>query len=134
VTLGASTAAMGTAPLTPFGRILRRVVEATPNAIGGGFAASDGEMVDSYTVIDPHDWAVLTAHYGIVMAHIDACFGTWHFGGPEYFIAQHLKLQVIVCAVDAGYYALIAVQEPANVGFALNRLRDAAAELKREMS
>jgi hypothetical protein len=125
---------MGSVPFTSFGRILRRVVESTPNAIGGGFADSEGEMVDSYTVIDPHEWAVLTAHYGIVMAHLDACFGTWHYGGPEYFIAQHLKLQVIVCSVDAGYYALIAVREPANVGFALKRLREAADELKREMA
>ena len=30
--------------MTPFGVIMKRVVEATPDAIGGAFAASDGEL------------------------------------------------------------------------------------------
>ena len=119
--------------MTPFAAILKRAVEATPNAIGGAFADADGEMVDSYSTIDPHEWAVLTAHYGVVMAHLTAAFGTWHFGGPEFFIAQHRKLQIVVCAVDAGYFALVAVREPANVGLALQHLRTASVELRREM-
>ena len=119
--------------MTPFAAILKRAVEATPNAIGGAFADADGEMVDSYSTIDPHEWAVLTAHYGVVMAHLTAAFGTWHFGGPEYFIAQHRKLQIVVCAVDAGYFALMAVKEPANLGLALQYLRTASVELRREM-
>jgi predicted regulator of Ras-like GTPase activity (Roadblock/LC7/MglB family) len=119
--------------VTPFAAILKRAVEATPNAIGGAFADADGEMVDSYSTIDPHEWAVLTAHYGVVMAHLTAAFGTWHFGGPEFFIAQHRKLQIVVCAVDAGYFALVAVREPANVGLALQHLRTASVELRREM-
>jgi hypothetical protein len=120
--------------VTPFSAILRRAVEATPNAIGGGFADCDGEMVDSYTVIDPHEWALLTAHYGVVMAHLTAAFGTWHFGGPEYFIAQHRELEIVVCAVDAGYYALMAIKGPANLGLALQRLHEASVDLKREMA
>jgi hypothetical protein len=120
--------------ITPFGAILRRAVQATPNAIGGAFADADGEMVDSYSTIDAHDWAVLTAHYGVVMAHLHAAFGTWHFGGPEFFIAQHRELEIVVCAVDAGYYALMAIKGPANLGFALQQLHVAAVELKREMA
>jgi predicted regulator of Ras-like GTPase activity (Roadblock/LC7/MglB family) len=120
--------------VTPFSSILRHIVEVTPNAIGGAFAAPDGEMVDSYTTIDRHEWAVLTAHYGVVMAHLHAAFGTWHFGGPEYFIVQHRGLQIVVCAVDAGYYALMALEEPANLGYALQQLHLATDELRREMA
>jgi hypothetical protein len=120
--------------VTPFARILERVVLATPNAIGGAFADSEGEMVGSFTTIDPHEWAVLTAHYGVVMAHLSAAFGTWHFGGPEYFIAQHRDLEIVVCAVDAGYYALMAVKHPANLGLALQQLHEATVELRREMA
>ena len=119
--------------MTPFAAILQRAVLATPNAIGGAFADADGEMVDSFSLIDPHEWAVLTAHYGVVMAHLNAAFGTWHFGGPEYFIAQHRKLQIVVCAVEAGYYALMAVKEPANLGLALETMRTAANALRKEM-
>lgn len=119
--------------MTPFAQILMRAVKATPNAIGGAFADPDGEMVDSFATIDPHDWAVLTAHYGVVMAHLHAAFGTWHFGGPEFFIAQHRQLEIVVHAVDKGYYALMALKEPANLGYALQQLRAASVELKREM-
>jgi len=120
--------------VTPFGHILQRVVESTPNAIGGAFAASDGEMVDSYSTIDQHDWAVLTAHYGVVMAHINSAFGTWHFGGPEYFIAEHRKVDVVVHAVDSGYFALMALTTPANLGVALAHLRAAASQLRKAMA
>lgn len=121
--------------MTPFGEILRRAVETTPGAIGGAFADSEGEMVDSFAIYDAHEWAVLTAHYGVVLAQLHAAFGTWHFGGPEYFIAQHASVDIVVYAVDAGYYALLALSEPAApLAIALHRLRDAAVALKKEMS
>jgi len=120
--------------MTPFGHILQRAVQQTPNAIGGAFADADGEMVDSFTTGDPHDWAVLTAHYGVVLSQLVAAFGTWHFGGPEYFFALHKEADVIVHAVDGGYYALLAAKTPANLGLALECLRGAAAQLRKEMA
>ena len=119
--------------MTPFGAILRRAVQATPGAIGGAFADSEGEMIDGFTTRDPHDWALITAHYGIVLGQLHAAFGTWHFGGPEYFIARHDVLAIVVHAVDGGYYALLAVPEPAPLGHALRNLREAARALHREM-
>ena len=119
--------------MTPFAAILQRAVAATPNAIGGAFADADGEMVDSFSTIDPHEWAVLTAHYGVVLAQLSAAFGTWHFGGPEYFIALHKQLDIIVHAVEGGYYALIAARTPANLGIALETMRTAAIALRKEM-
>jgi len=120
--------------MTPFGAILMRAVQATPGAIGGAFADSQGEMIDGFTTRDAHDWALLTAYYGIVLGQLHAAFGTWHFGGPEYFIAQHAVLDVVVHAVDGGYYALLAVTEPAPLARALLSLREAAQALHREMS
>ncbi|HMG21263.1 MAG TPA: hypothetical protein VK607_08110 [Kofleriaceae bacterium] len=118
---------------SPFGAILRRAVQTTPGAIGGAFADEQGEMIDGFTTRAPDDWALLTAHYGIVLSQLHAAFGTWHFGGPEYFIAQHAVLDVVVHAVDGGYYALLAVLEPAPLGHALRSLRRAARELHQEM-
>jgi hypothetical protein len=126
------TALASQAP-TPFGAILRRAVESTPGAIGGAFAASDGELVDSYATWDTEMWAVLTAHYGIVLSHLRAAFGTWHYGGPEYFIVQHERLDVVVQVVDAGYYVLMAVDGPAPLARALAATHEAAAALAQEM-
>lgn len=120
--------------MTPFGAILQRAVESTPGAVGGSFADSQGEMVDSFATYDPHEWAVLTAHYGVVLALLNAWHGTRHFGGPEYFIAQYGKLDVIVHVLPDGYYALLAVARPTSaLGFALASLREAAIEIKKEM-
>jgi hypothetical protein len=118
---------------TVFARILKKAVDATPHAIGGAFADRDGEMVDSFATIDAHEWAVLTAHYGIVLAQLDAAFGTWHFGGPEYFVAQHEQIEVVVHAVEGGYYALLALRGGGNLGAAIERLRATACELREEM-
>lgn len=122
---------------TLFGEIMRRAVEATPGAIGGAFADSEGEMVDSFSTYDQHEWAVLTAHYGVVLSQLQSAFGTWHFGGPEYFIAQHKTIDVVVHAVAHGYYALLAVMEDggtAPLGLALASLRIAANELRKEIA
>jgi hypothetical protein len=119
--------------VTPFAQILKHAVEATPHAIGGAFADAEGEMVDSFSRLDPDHWAVLTAHYGIVLSQLTAAFGTMHFGGPEYFIAQHRSMEVIVHAVDSGYYALLACEKSPPIGIALESLRTAARALREEM-
>jgi hypothetical protein len=119
---------------TPFADIMRRAVEATPGAVGGAFADSEGEMVDSFATGDKHDWAVLTAHYGVVLAQLHAAFGIFHYGGPEYFIVQHTKLGVVVHTLEGGYYVLIAVSDPARVPFALTALQASVTELQREMA
>jgi hypothetical protein len=130
--------------VSPFGEIMRRAVEATPDAVGGAFADSTGEMVDSFAKsVDPTEWAILTAHYGVILAHLHAAFGIWHFGGPEFFVAQHQQLGVVVHALDGGYYALLAIDRKAKSTTdefdvadltALASLRDAARDLHREMA
>ncbi len=121
--------------LTPFGEIMRRAVEATPGAVGGAFADSEGEMVDCFSSsYDPHDWAVLTAHYGVVLRQLRSVFGIWHYGAPEYFIAEHSVLGVVVYTIQSGYYALLAVTDPGELApGALSTLRDVASALQKEM-
>jgi hypothetical protein len=120
--------------VTPFATILKRAVDATPNAIGGAFADAEGEMVDSYTTIDRTEWAILTAHYGIVLQHLTSVFGVWHYGGPEYYIAEHRKLEVVVHAVESGYYALLALNPPGPIQVAIENLRAASSALRKEMA
>lgn len=126
--------------MTPFGRILEGVVRATPGAIGGAFAARDGEMVDAFVPGDPYEWAILTAHFGVIAALLESAFGTLHFGGCRAFFARYAKADVVTCAVDAGYFALIAIARPADAAAdydpcadALARLGDAVGDLVREM-
>lgn len=120
--------------MTPFRDILRRAVEATPGAVGGAFADAEGEMVDSFATYDPHEWAVLTAHYGVVLAQLHAAFGVFHYGAPAYFMVQHDRMGIVVHAIEGGYYALLAVSDPARIQFALTALQASIGELRREMA
>ncbi len=120
--------------MTPFGHILKHLVETTPGALGGAFADSQGEMVDAFApAYTAHDFAVITAHYGVVLGHLHAMLGVWHFGGPEYFVAQHTKLSLVVVAVTKHYYALLALADPKAVPDALAGINEAAGALRREM-
>jgi hypothetical protein len=118
---------------TAFTPILRRAVDETPNAVGGSFAARDGEMVEAVAKGDPMEWALLTAHYGVILAQLETAFGTLHFGGTEYFVAHNQRLSVIVHTVEAGYFALLAVEPPAPIAVALESLRTAVVRLREEM-
>ena len=120
--------------MTPFRDILKRAVEATPGAIGGAFADAEGEMVDWFAAYDAHEWACLTAHYGVVLSQLHAAFGIFHHGAPEYFMVQHQNIGVVVHMVDSGYFVLLAVRAPADVTDALTALTPAIRELRREMS
>ncbi|HEY4176804.1 MAG TPA: hypothetical protein VGM90_08235 [Kofleriaceae bacterium] len=122
---------------TPFGEIMRRAVESTPGAIGGAFADAEGEMVDGYTTIDRDEWAIITAHYGVVLVNLHSAFNTMHFGSPKYFIAQYERMDVIVQSVAMGYFALLAVRDSngaSPLGAALASLEIAAAALAKEIT
>lgn len=120
--------------MTPFARILRTAVDRTPGAVGGAFAAYDGEMVD-YIVSegDSTELAIITAHYGVVLANLEAALNTKHFGGAEYFVVENSKVDVVVHTVLDGYFALLALARPTCLATAMHALGDAAALLREEM-
>lgn len=118
---------------TPFAEILRAAVENTPSAIGGAFAASDGELVDFFSEQEPHEWAILTAHYGVLLAHVQSALNTCHYGEANLVMIEHTGINILVHSVDEGYYALMAVNQPAPMARAMRALERAARELKREM-
>jgi len=125
--------------MTPFGDIMKRVVTATPHAIGGAFAASDGEMVDAYALGDAFEWAILTAHFGVLVAQLESAFGTLHYGGLDAFVARYDRADVLVCTVAAGYYAILAMKrdpawpEAEPIADALAELSTAVVQLRSEM-
>jgi len=119
--------------ISPFAEILRLAVEATPGAVGGAFAASDGETVDAFATPDAHDWALLTAHYGVLLAHVQSALHTFHYGEAEFVILSHTRLDILVHSVAEGYFALMAVHRPSALGIALHELTRAAGRLRQEM-
>jgi predicted regulator of Ras-like GTPase activity (Roadblock/LC7/MglB family) len=119
---------------SPFAEILRQAVEATPGALGGAFAASDGEMVDYFARRDAFEWALFTAHYGVVLSHVQLALNTWHYGEASMVMIEHKTLAILIHSVKDGYYALMALGHPAPLGRAIQALSRAAAHLREEMS
>lgn len=118
---------------SPFSAILQAAVESTPQAIGGSFAASDGEMVDFFSLTDPDEWALITAHYGVVLSHVQAALNTCHYGEANVVVIEHSNLQILVSSVAEGYYAVLAVTAPAPLARAMSALTQAVVALRKEM-
>lgn len=118
---------------SPFAEILASAVADAPCAIGGAFAAWDGEIVDFVSKWDDDEWLILTAHYGVVLAHVQSALHTFHFGEAVNLCLTHEELDIVVEAVKEGYFALIALEKPNNLGKAMLSLHRAAEKLRVEM-
>ena len=121
---------------TPFAAILRRAVEQLPGAIGGTLAAGDGETVDSHVRGGWRraEWELLTAHHGVLLRHVRSWLHTRHYGDPELMVVSHRELHVLLREVADGYFALLALDDAAEILAASRLLADAAALLKQEMA
>ncbi|HEY8146813.1 MAG TPA: hypothetical protein VIG06_29235 [Kofleriaceae bacterium] len=121
---------------TPFAAILRQAVEQLPGAIGGTLAAGDGETVDYHVRGGWRraEWELLTAHHGVLFRHVRSWLHTRHYGDPELMVVSHRELHVLLREVADGYFALLALDDAAEILSASRLLTDAAALLKREMA
>lgn len=119
--------------LSPFGEILRDAVDNLPGAIGGALAAGDGETVDSWSTWDEDEWALLTAHFGILVSHIRSALHTFHFGDVQFLYLAYGELDLVIQIVDEHYFALIALEPPVHLGTATQSLQHATTCLRKEM-
>jgi hypothetical protein len=121
---------------TPFAAILRRAVEQLPGAIGGTLAAGDGETVDYHVRGGWRraEWELLTAHHGVLLGHVRSWLHTRHYGDPELMVVSHRELHVLLREVADGYFALIALDDAAEILSASRLLAEAAVELRQEMA
>ena len=118
---------------SPFGEILRQAVLATPGAVGGALAASDGETVDSWSNWEHEEWLLLTAHFGVVINHIRSALHTFHFGDIKLLQFRYRTLDLIIQLVEGDYYVILAIAPPVHLGVAASRLQTAADSLRMEM-
>ena len=121
--------------MTNFAEILRTAVQATPGALGGAFAAYDGELVDQFpSTSATQEWPILAAHYGIILQQAQRALLTFHYGDIQWVLICHEDLDVMVYSVQDGYYALLATPHPGPVARAATALAEAARALRKEMS
>ncbi len=108
-------------------------VKLTPNAVGGALAASDGESVDAWTIWETDEWALFTAHSGVLFHHIRSALHTFHFGDVQFLFIQYEKISLATQVILDGYFALTALKGDGQMGAAELNLRTASDKLRQEM-
>ena len=119
---------------SPFAEILRAAVDDTPGAVGGSFADRDGETVDYVSDWERTEWEIVTAHFGVVMHHVQKALHTFHFGEAELVVLSHRDLDIVIQAVTEGYYAMLALARPRSLARAMSSLSRASEMLRQEMA
>lgn len=100
--------------MTSFADILEETLGEVSGRMGSSFAAADGEMVEchSHEAGDEDEWAILTAHYGVIFSHIRDALGTLHYGESKSIHITNRQSHIFMRPVSDGYYALLAVEHP----------------------
>ncbi len=116
-----------------FGDILKAAIDKVPGSVGGALAAGDGETVDSYTSWDTDEWALLTAHVGILVSHLRRSLHTFHFGDVQFIQMAFRDLEVAIQIVDQEYYVLLALTPPVRLGIVRRHIQLLSKTLREEM-
>ena len=109
-------------------------VLSVPGAVGGAFAASDGETVDGFS--DEHteyEWALVTAHFGVIFSMIQRSTKKNFASYAQSVVIRLKEYDIVLKLVADGYYAILALQDTGQIGSALKALNIASIALKKEM-
>jgi predicted regulator of Ras-like GTPase activity (Roadblock/LC7/MglB family) len=120
--------------LTTFTPILQAVVDRVDGAVGAIFAAWDGEAVDLVYTVDKTEMALLAAHYGVILSHVQSAIKLFHFGEAYEIVLLHDDMDLLVRTVADGYYVIIAVRGRAHLATAVREIARAAEALRQEMT
>jgi predicted regulator of Ras-like GTPase activity (Roadblock/LC7/MglB family) len=109
--------------------ILGAAVREVPGALGGSFAAADGEIV-AMQGGDGDEVAFTTAHHAVLLAQVRSALRTFHFGDPLELLVVCERGMILMQAVEAGYFAMLALGPDAPLADAQRALARASAELR----
>jgi predicted regulator of Ras-like GTPase activity (Roadblock/LC7/MglB family) len=119
---------------TAFTAILKDTIDRVDGAVGAIFAAWDGEAVDLVASEDRVEMAILAAHYGVILSHVQSAIKLFHYGEAYEMILSHSRMDLLVRAVSEGYYLVLAIRGRAHLATALRAVEQAAEALRREMA
>jgi predicted regulator of Ras-like GTPase activity (Roadblock/LC7/MglB family) len=118
--------------ISDFARILKRLVETTPGAIGAALADEEGETVDYFGDTDPDELRLAAAYMGI-MLNRSATKKAQRLGGPIREIRIQSELFQFVCRpLGLGYQVTVVLERIATLPKLDEALEQAIAELRIE--
>lgn len=119
---------------TPFGEILGEVVQKIPGALGAIFVDWEGEAVD---MTPPHHQALalelMGAHWSIIYYQARAALARAHQEAPREVMLRFGRQLIVIRRITDDYLAILALDRPTHLARAMELMRRASAELRREM-
>lgn len=117
----------------PFKKLLTSLVEAVPGASGAILADWEGEAVEQHTHGDAFEIKVAAAHWGILLAHFKGLHHKYETGPVQQSVITTDRQHVIVGAVGEDYALVMTMNRNALPLLALNKFRETAALLHKEI-
>src|SRR5262249_27646849 len=113
---------------TPFGRILRKVIESTPGLHGAVFTDSDGEPIDQYARGPAIEIQIAGAQWGLVLRELQVVFARMRAGALKSLYVECERAHMVVRAISSEYFVVLQASPDAHLGKAIAALERAAHE------
>jgi len=119
----------------PFKAILEELVERVPGARAAVLADWEGESVAAYTSGEGTDYDIkfIGAHHGIILEHARKVLTELKLGQAQELSFVQEQFQVLTVTVNSEYYVVLTLSPGTQLGHARFQLRQALAQLKKEM-
>jgi predicted regulator of Ras-like GTPase activity (Roadblock/LC7/MglB family) len=117
----------------PFKRILTELVEAVPGATGAILADWEGEAVEQFCRFDEFEMKVIGAHKGIILGQLRDAHRELALGEIETLLITTEDQYHLVASVGQDYLVVMTMERSGLPAVALMKLREAVAQLKKEI-
>jgi predicted regulator of Ras-like GTPase activity (Roadblock/LC7/MglB family) len=117
----------------PFKTLLTTLVEAVPGASGAILADWEGEAVEQHSQGDAFEMKVTAAHWGILLTRFKEMHEKYQAGEVRQSVITTDEQYVIVGAVGDDYALVMTLDRDALPLLALQRFRETAVLLKKEI-
>jgi len=119
----------------PFQGILEELVERVPGARAAVLADWEGESVSAYTSGEGTDYDIkfIGAHHGILLDHARKVLDQLKLGQAQEISFVQDNFHVLTAPVSRDYYVVLTLSSQAVLGRARFELRQAVAQIKKEI-
>ena len=117
----------------PFKKLLSRLLEDIPGALGAIIIDWEGEAVDQVARIEEYDIKVFGAHNGIILQLLRDALARIDSGGLEEILIRTGKNKTLIAPLNEDYYLVLSLGPEAIAGRATFRMRCCVDELRAEI-
>jgi len=116
----------------PFKKLLTRLLEDIPGAVGAIIIDWEGEAVDQVTRVDEYDIKVLGAHSGIIMGMIREVLSRIDSGELDEIVIRTAQNNIMMIPLTEDYLLILQLDQSAIVARAAYKMNLCVEELRKD--